>query len=114
MLDAFAQKNIPWLKNLSQLFKQLMDKHERQCETQIELRQDVIDYQTNVCEGGQNSYFRTDQQEFNDDQRESRKSGIFVLKSHMLAPDESFENKISSHQADSVAGGSIRRYSEKS
>ena len=37
-----------------------MDKYEKQVEGQNALRREIVEYQTNVCEGGQNNFFRTD------------------------------------------------------
>ena len=64
------------------------------------MREEIVDYQKNVCHGGQNNFFRTDQVGVMKS-HEQNNSGVFVLKSMILA-DESFENKNSSSQADSL------------
>lgn len=47
--NRFATTNIPWLKNMAQVFKQLSDKNARFLSSQKGLQQDVEEYRSSVC-----------------------------------------------------------------
>ena len=66
--NIFANKNIAYLKNLSNIFKGLSEKNERYLGSQRGLQQDIEEYRLSVCtKNTQKNFFKTGHGNNNDD-----------------------------------------------
>lgn len=62
----FANINIPWLKNMSNVFKNLSDKNERYLASQLGLQKEIEDYRNTVSvKNGSKSAFTTQTEKIN-------------------------------------------------